>query len=236
MSDYESILMDAQMDEAMDQIRYGVALDEARLEQCIYLFVEGESEESAFHILLSRALGANLWEEYAVEIANYNGIGNLKHVARLMGRTLSHQRPMIFTFDDDDKNAVPKTDEIPEYGELFKIPSSPVVTLSSGVMGGSFEESFDSQDFIDACFNTTLLKKHPHITQADFLKTFCKNTSFFNQIKKFLVSQNVKPDGLSKLEIAEHMARHCNPIPNTYVMLAALIKEIRVKYPLKVKM
>ena len=101
MSDFERIQYGVIQDQLCEEMRWDAASRESALEQCIYLFVEGESEEGAFRILLEEGLGIN-FSDYGVVIANYNGIGNLKHVIRIMNQTLSHDCPMIFTFDDDD--------------------------------------------------------------------------------------------------------------------------------------
>ena len=58
--------------------------------------VEGESEEIAFRILLEEGRDIN-FKKYGIFIANYNGIGNLKNISRLMNKTLSHTRPMYFS-------------------------------------------------------------------------------------------------------------------------------------------
>ena len=50
--------------------------------QCIYIFVEGESEEATFQMLLE---GCGLdFKTHGVVVANYNGIGNLKNSIRLL--------------------------------------------------------------------------------------------------------------------------------------------------------
>lgn len=233
MSDRESIEYDVMIDEIIYEQEYDKASKESALEQCIYLFVEGESEEIAFRILLEEGLGID-FEEYGVIIANYNGLGNLRHTVRLMNNTLSHKRPMIFTFDDDDKPLISKIGNVPSNVHLFKVPNKPVVTLPNGQMGGSFEESFKACDFIDACFETTLLKMNPQISKDEFTKFFDHNKPFHKQIKKFVYLKGISSEP-SKIEIAEHMAVSCNTEPETYVKLSELIKDIRSNNPVKVK-
>jgi hypothetical protein len=204
------------------------------LEQCIYLFVEGESEEIAFTILLEEGLGIK-FSETGILIANYNGIGNLKHAIRIMNLTLSHDRPMIFTFDDDNKYLISNLGALPNNIHLFKVPCNPTTFLSNGQKGGSFEESFRPNDFIDACFETTFLKGNPQILKQDFINVFDTKKPFYQQIVKFLKQQGLRDYVLPKPEIAENMAVACNPVPDTYIKLAELIARIRAQNPVKVK-
>lgn len=235
MSDRESIEHDAMVDGLICQQEYEKASKESALDQCIYLFVEGESEETAFRILLEEGLGIK-FEEYGIVIANYNGIGNLKNTARLMNKTLSHKRPMVFTFDDDDKNKVPKLENAPINAHFFKIPQEPVVTLANGDKGGSFEESFPARDFIDACFETSLLRSYSSINKSDFESCFVESKPFYAQMVKFLQRSGCTNYTPSKIEIAEWLAVSCEKIPRTYTALAALIQKIRAAQPVQVKM
>ena len=234
MSDFESIQYDVIQEELAREMQWDEASKESALEQCIYLFVEGESEEVAFRILLEEGLGIN-FSEHGIVIANYNGIGNLKHVIRIMNQTLSHERPMIFTFDDDDPSKVPSKNTLPSNAHLFKVPCTPTVTLPNGLQGGSFEESFKSCDFIDACFETDFLKANPQVSKQSFISNFDKTKPFYTQIVKFLKELGLSTYTLPKPEIAENMAVSCTPEPDTYIKLADLIKQIRTKYPVKVK-
>lgn len=235
MSDRESIEYDIMQEAISEALWWDEAGKESALEQCIYLFVEGESEETAFRILLEEGLGINFLE-YGIIIANYNGIGNLKNVTRLMNLTLSHERPIIFTFDDDDPSLVPNSINLPNNIHLFKIPFQPVVTFSNGYRGGSFEESFEVSTFIDACFETTLLKANPQINKQDFTNIFDSEKPFYPQIVKFLKQKGITNSVPKKIEIAEEMAVTCTPELDTYTKLAQLIKDIRSKYPVRVKM
>lgn len=234
MSDRESIEFDILLERKSENEQWTIASKESALEQCIYLFVEGESEEAAFRILLEEGLGIK-FDEYGVVIANYNGIGNLKNTIRLMNQTLSHSRPMIFTFDDDDKSLIAKIVDLPCNVHLFKVPSDPVVTLPSGEKGGSFEESFDASDFIDACFETTLLKMNPEISKTEFANLFSVGKSFYPQIVNFLKSKNMPSYLPNKIEIAESMATSCIAEPETYIKLAELIRSLRLNSPINVK-
>lgn len=234
MSDKESIDYDMVQEALYEEIHWEEASKKSALEQCIYLFVEGESEETAFRILLEEGLGIKFLE-YGIVIANYNGIGNLKHAIRLMNLTLSHERPMIFTFDDDNPSIIKNLGVLPNNIYLFKVPFTPVVTFPNGYQGGSFEESFDSSTFINACFETTLLKNNPQIIKQDFIDAFDSKKPFYSQIIQFLEQKGLKNSVPKKTEIAEEMAVNCTPEPNTYIKLAQLIKEIRSNHPVKVK-
>jgi len=234
MSDWESIQHDVEQDILAQQQQYEEASKESALEQCIYLYVEGESEEIAFRILLEEGLGIN-FSELGIIIVNYNGIGNLKHAIRIMSQTLSHDRPMIFTFDDDDKPLIARLGGLANNIHLFKVPYSPTITLPDGQKGGSFEESFEPSDFIDACFETTLLKMNPQVSKAEFTNTFIEDKSFYSQIVKFLQSKGLANDRPNKIEIAESMATCCITEPETYIELAKLIKDIRLNNPVNVK-
>jgi hypothetical protein len=234
MSDKESIEYDVIQDMRAQEQQWEEASKESALEQCIYLFVEGESEEIAFRILLEEGLCIN-FAELGIVIANYNGIGNLKHAIRIMNLTLSHDRPMIFTFDDDDKSLIAGIGSLPSNIHLFKVPYSPTVTLPNGQKGGSFEESFEPSDFIDACFETTLLKANPQVVKQDFSNVFDSDKPFYPQIVQFLKQQGLQSYLPSKPEIAENMATTCVAEPETYVKLAELIKNIRFQNPVKVK-
>lgn len=235
MSDRESIEYDIMQEAIAEELWWDEASKESALEQCIYLFVEGESEETAFRILLEEGLGINFLE-YGIVIANYNGIGNLKHAIRLMNLTLSHERPIIFTFDDDEPSLIASLDDLPNNIYLFKVPSEPVVTLSNQYKGGSFEESFESSYFIDACFETTLLKANPQIIKQDFINVFDSTKPFYSQIVQFLNKKGITNPIPKKTEIAEEMATTCITVPETYIKLAQLIRDIRSKHPIKVRL
>lgn len=142
---------------------------------------------------------------------------------------------MIFTFDDDDKKLISKIGNIPSNFHLFKVPYQPTVTLPNGDLGGSFEESFKPSDFIDACFDTVILKSNPQISKQDFINVFNPGKPFYTQMVKFLKVKGLSIYALPKPEIAENMAVSSTPEPDTYIKLAALIKKIRSNNPVKVK-
>jgi len=234
MSDLESIKNDAMIDARAEMEAFNIASEESALEQCIYLFVEGESEEIAFRILLEEGLGID-FEKEGIVIANYNGIGNLGHTIRLMLKTLSHSKPMVFTFDDDDKKLVSKLGGVPQNVYMFKIPYKPVVTFPNGESGGSFEESFLPEDFVNACFETTLLRENSHIEKQNFIKYFDSKKPFYKQIVIYLKERGLTNYLPNKIEIAEELACNVNPVPDTYFRLEKLIREIRKQHPIQIK-
>src|SRR3990170_3967712 len=101
MSDFESILNDALYDQYLIDRRYEKEMEIATLNQCIYLFVEGLTEEKAYPELLAKC-DIDL-VEIGIIVANYNGIGNLIPSLRLLHKTLSYNRPIIVTFDNDEE-------------------------------------------------------------------------------------------------------------------------------------
>ena len=143
---------------------------------------------------------------------------------------------MIFTFDDDDPSIVANLGVLPNNIYLFKVPFKPVVTFSNGYKGGSFEESFESSDLINACFEATLLKANPQIIKQDFINIFDSKKPFYSQIVQFLMQKGLTNSVPKKTEIAEEMAITCTPEPDTYKELAQLIRNIRSKHPVEVKM
>ena len=83
--------LDCAIEQAISDMHFEEVMKQATKAQCIYLFVEGESEERAFPILIEETR-LDL-ENTGVIVANYNGYGNLKHTLRLLNKTLSHDRP-----------------------------------------------------------------------------------------------------------------------------------------------
>ena len=116
------------------------------------------------------------------------------------------------------------------------MPEHPVVTYSNHHSGGSFEESFDDNDFIDACFNSILLISNPHITKKNFVSIYKNNKPRYSQIVNFLKSQGLSIYLPNKIEIAEEMAVKCAPIPLTFVSLGKLINKIRKIKPVMVRL
>ncbi|WP_235845367.1 TOPRIM nucleotidyl transferase/hydrolase domain-containing protein [Morganella psychrotolerans] len=198
--------------------------------QCIYLFVEGESEELAFQPLLEEC-GID-FDKFGIVIANYNGIDNLKNAIRLLHKTLSHDRPIIVTYDDD--HAGKKINKINSpLIEYFKIPFNPVVSYSDGSLGGSFEESFPKDCFITACFQQNVMASSFLSRRNDFEKIFNPTKPWLSQLKQFIFSNGGTPNSINKINLADNMMTSVSQIPETYKELADVIIDIRNKNPIK---
>ena len=69
-------------DEMISELYHEAVMKNAALDQCIYIFVEGESEDRTFQMILEDQRCGLAFEENGVVVANYNGIGNLHHAVR----------------------------------------------------------------------------------------------------------------------------------------------------------
>jgi len=222
---------DIQYEEAWCKFHQEIVMKNAAISQCIYVFVEGESEETAVPILLDR-LNIDM-EDFGIVVANYNGIGNLGHSIRLLGKTLSHDRPVIITFDNDKEGKrIIGTVSNPIFTE-FPIPLTPVVTYSDGHAGGSFEESFSPETFIRACFTPELIGAHLSNMEVIFRSCFDNARPWFSQVAQFIQSNGGQATQLNKPKIAEYMAEHCDPIPDTYIKLSEKLIDLRAQNPIK---
>jgi hypothetical protein len=224
-------LEDIAYEEKFAKLHDEIVIQNAAISQCIYLFVEGDSEEVAMPILLNR-LNLDI-KGLGIVVANYNGIGNLRHAIRLLQNTLSHDRPSIITFDNDlDGKALVGKIGNSIFTE-FPIPNYPVVTFKDGYKGGSFEESFNVNLFIDACFQQLLACDELSDKEVQFRTSFHINKPWFSQMVQFIQSVNGKLSLLNKPQIARYMALHCDPVPETYSLLSKLILELRSTHPIK---
>ena len=164
MSDLQSILDDALYENYLEDQRYEKEMDIATLQQCIYLLVEGDTEEHSYPQLLKRC-DIDL-QDLGVVIGNYNGAGNLTHVLRLLKKTLSHTRPVIVTYDNDEAGCKARSQL--DHCQLNKdfitlLPMPSVLTpieYSNGHRGGSFEEMFQPEHFIDQVFSQDYMPEH----------------------------------------------------------------------------
>ncbi|MFL3317309.1 TOPRIM nucleotidyl transferase/hydrolase domain-containing protein [Klebsiella michiganensis] len=217
-------------DEMINELHFEAVMRNEAQKQCIYIFVEGESEEAAFQPLLEDC-GVDFINE-GIILANYNGIGNLRHSLRLLKKTLSHDRPIIVTYDDDPVGKeVTKSINDPLI-TLFKIPYSPVVKYKDGSEGGSFEESFTPDCFIDSCFKEKSIDFNMLPKILDFKKIFNPTNPWVSQLNQFISNNGGKP-GINKVAIAENMASIASPIPVTFTQLAKVVTDIRAKNPIK---
>ena len=190
-------------EEIVSILHHEAMMKRAALEQCIYIFVEGDSEEATFQMLLE-SCGLD-FQEYGIVIANYNGIGNLKHAVRLLQKTLSHDRPIIVTYDDDlDGKRISKFLNYPLITG-FKVPITPVVTYRDGSSGGSFEEAFSPKCFLHACFQDDVLQPSFPDMPASFLSMFDERKPWFQQLERFVKNNGVKAR-INKVRLAECMA------------------------------
>lgn len=222
---------DIKYDEMISSMCDEVIMREAAKAQCIYIFVEGESEEAVLHILLEEC-GLDL-NKHGIVIANYNGIGNLKSSIRLLRKTLSHDRPIIVTYDDDLAGKREVRDAGDELITYFKIPQSPVVRFSDGSEGGSLEEAFSPDVFIDSSFESDMVFNGDPRMKSDFSSAFDASKPWFSQLARFVESRGGRAASINKIKLCENMAQLCDPIPDTFKKLAALALSLRERYPVK---
>jgi predicted ATP-dependent endonuclease of OLD family len=221
---------DIQYEEMLSERHFEAVMNNEAKKQCIYIFVEGDSEEITFQPLLEY-FGLN-FEKDGIVIANYNGIGNLKHAIRLLRKTLSHDRPIIVTFDDDnDGKRISKTIKDPLIN-TFKIPSSPVVTYRNGEIGGSFEESFSPECFIIASFKSLAIDSKVAGKESEFRSVFNPVKPWVSQLTNFISSNGENPSSINKVEIAKNMVSSCLSIPKTFEDLATLVRNTRLSNPI----
>lgn len=236
MSDYESMYQDILLEEALEQLHRESVMKAATLAQCLYLFVEGDSEEKAFPRLLSKA-GIN-FEELGVLIANYNGVGNFLHSLRLMRKTLSHDRPIIVTIDNDiDGHRLiekyNRSDFKTEKVYIFSIPQEAKVNYGNGHKGGSFEEMFCVDHFLDCCFSDKIMSSALVYKRTEFEKSFNHEKPWYKQVKDFCVQNDYIDFDHKKSDLAIKLAIECKSIPDDVQSLAELIKKIRRDNPVK---
>ena len=220
-------------DEMINELHHETVMKNAALAQCIYIFVEGESEETTFQMLLEDQLCGLNFEENGVVVANYNGIGNLQHAVRLLRKTLSHDRPIVVTYDDDleGKAKLKYLDDpliIP-----FKIPQTPVVEFGDGSFGGSFEEAFSPDCFLRSCFEGQVLPSGFNGSQADFSASFDQTKPWIPQLAKYVGSNGCHPASINKVILAENMAHNCDPVPESFIKLAETVLDLRKRNPVK---
>lgn len=222
---------DIQYEEMLSQLHFETVMKNEAKKQCIYLFVEGDSEEITFQPLLEEC-GLN-FDTDGIVVANYNGIGNLKHAIRLLKKTLSHDRPVVVTFDDDlDGKRVSNTIN-DSLITTFKIPFNPVVTYRNGERGGSFEECFTPDCFIKSSFKPRAIDSKIISKELDFCRIFNPLSPWIPQLAGFIKNNGGNPGSIKKAEIAENMMTSCSQVPQTFEELAKLLKKIRMLNPIK---
>jgi len=222
-------------DMALVELHHEAVMERAKWEQCIYLFVEGESEQIAFPVLLGEFIDL---EDLGIVIAVYNGNGNLYTALKLLSQTLSHDRPVVATYDNDldGVRAVRRyeqSDFVSDRVHFFAIPNSPVVEFSDGHRGGSFEESFEPGDFLDVCFSTEIVTEEISRQRQVFERQFEPGKPWLPQVRKFCAERDFTKWTARKPKLAENLAWNCSSIPDTYKELAAIIQDVREKYPVR---
>ena len=229
---FEEILKE----QAIEDLREEEVMKQATKNKCIYLFVEGDSEERTFPYLISEA-GFDL-EKNGIIIANYNGYGNLRHALRLLNKTLSNNRPVIVTIDNDVDGhktikKISDEDYLTKLIHIFTIPVENKVKYDNGHKGGSFEEMFNVEHFIDCCFSEVIMEKELINLKSKFYRDFDKKKPWYNQVRKFCALNEYTEFADKKVTLAEYLMEECNSIPKTILKLVDLIKEVRDKYPVK---
>lgn len=218
---------------AMEELHQEAVMARASQEQCIFLFVEGDSEEIAVPILLADVIDL---DAFGVKVANYNGHGNLHAALRLLKQTLSHSRPVIVTYDNDPPSITSlhrckKNGLLTELIYPFSIPADPVVTYACGHRGGSFEESFPVDFFLGTTFREAILPPEACSQRTRFESVFDIEKPWLQQLQSFMASQGLQDWSIRKTALAESLALEVNEVPLTYVTLANLIEEIRKIHP-----
>lgn len=237
MSDFESIVQDAAYEAYISHLMYEKEMEVATLQQRIYLFVEGVCEKETFPELLARAQVDV--DKLGIFVANFNGIGNLLPALSLLHSTLSYDRPVIVTFDNDEegrrvndrlKNVSDKTDLF----TVLPIPSvvKPIV-YQSGHKGGSFEEMFPCDHFVDQIFSSDFMPEVLVNSKVNFLKEFREDQGWLNQVSKYCVMERAAGLANRKVEIASKLVETYKGIPPDIQKLAELIRETRDKYPVR---
>lgn len=225
---------DIQREEMWSAMHHELVMEKAGLAQCIYVFVEGHSEEAVLHCLLKEKECDIDFKELGVVVANYNGINNLKHAVRLLRQTLSHDRPIIVTYDDDPSGKrnlkYIKNDPllIP-----FRIPIIPRVTYKDNSKGGSLEEAFNEFCFIDSCFDKDVAGSYFMGNKDEFTSNFKIDLPWYSQFCTYVDSKGGRAKSINKVRLAENMAESCQPIPETFIELSNTIREVRNKCPIK---
>jgi len=221
-------------DEALVELHREAVMERAKREQSIYLFVEGESEERAFPVLLREFIDL---EDLGVDTAGYKGNGNLYTALKLLSKTLSHDRPVVATYDNDPAGLHAlrryQRDFVSDRVYFFPIPSTPVVEFVDGHRGGSFEESFDLTDFLDACFSTEIVPERISRERQAFERRFDPAKPWLPQVRKFCAEMADMDWKLRKPKLAEYLAWNCSRIPDTYRELARIIQKVRQDYPVR---
>ncbi|MDA3884849.1 MAG: hypothetical protein PF638_04570 [Candidatus Delongbacteria bacterium] len=229
---------DAVLEGCLSSLLHEHELDKCKQLYKIFLFVEGDTEEAVLPDMIHEA-GYDL-EENSIEIANYNGVSNLIHSIRLLRKTLNYRSPIIVTIDNDDagfkeyNRLISQTDLLgslePVY--FYKLPTSKTKIDYTTHKGGSFEEIFEMDCFLEAILKLEGIPAELIQDKEIIKKDFVRNISWVTQIKKILNSYGYKRD-IDKISLGQWMDCIKISIPQDILDLAELIKEVREKYPVK---
>jgi hypothetical protein len=184
-------------------------------------------------------LGDETLNELGVVIANYHGHGNLIHALRLLRKTLSCDRPVIVTIDNDEPGA-----QIIKKGRslvcadndllhFHPIPAGDIVEYPRGHWGGSFEEMFSVGLFLDCCFSLEMMDQTLRGKRNQFEQEFDAAKPWLSQVKRFCHENGNTAFATRKPELAKILATRCDPIPDTVLQLEKLIERVRRRYPVK---
>jgi len=220
-------------DMAISELHGEAIMARASREQAIFLLVEGDSEEQALPLLFTDVLDL---DTVGVKIANYNGHGNLRAALRLLRLTLSHERPIVVTHDNDPESMTSirkcqKEDLLGGSSYLFRVPCNPVVTYRDGHVGGSFEESFPVDAFLNAAFSEGILPSSVIASRTSFESTFNPLKPWLRQLRKFAVGLGFVELSIRKPLLAVALAEECDDLPLTFSRLATLVREVRDEHP-----
>ena len=237
MSDFWSIYNDAAYDQYLNELLIEQEYEITKLQQCIYLLVEGVTEEKAYPELLAKC--DLMIEDVGVTISNYGGANNLIHILRLLKKTLSHDRPVIATIDNDYEGSrivkkLTESDFADKLLTLVPIPCScPKVIYPNGHKGGSFEELFEQNFFVDQVFNTDFMPVEIFRAKEGFLGQFEPEKPWFNQVKRFCAERNYCDFEKHKVDIGIKLSERCKKVPPDIMKLSEIIREVRQKHPVR---
>lgn len=197
----------------------------------MFLLVEGESEEIYFGEIFKEIVESN-----NMVIANYNGINNLASTVRIICNTLNSNTPIIVTYDNDvaGRKEITKVQNLllnkniinNEYLFFFEIPLEKKISYDNSHLGGSFEEMFEFEDFVEACFSEEVLPMKFIEKKEMIIRGVNIKKPWIMQIKKQLAIQGYKDFCSKKTMIAKILASNKTK-PHTVSELEKLILKVR---------
>ena len=237
MSDFESAYNDAVWDAYIGELVGDEELRFLTYQQCIYLFVEGDTEEEAYPELLAKC-DLNI-DDLGILIANYHGAGDLIHCLRLLQMTLSYDRPVVVTIDNDEEgqrnlNKLKKYDFDMKLITILPMPSiDQPIKYASGHIGGAFEEMFPINHFVDQAFCSEFMPEAIVTKKGKFVGSLQKTSGWFKQLKKFCAQRGYTEIEAHKTRIGVRLAETCKLTPPDISKLADTLHKVRKKYPVR---